>query len=183
MSSYLSRTVQGWVDSSRDMTKTVFTSPALVYAAIENGTVWDPSPKLGPLDITTSVQRALYAYITPFAWSLSAEDLGPFIANANDMTPQGTGCNAYDPTSAFRIDTDFDHGVLDATLVCDNGTPYWLVNIQRGKNPTYNKVQSGGAPPAIQTLPGISNLDGKKFGGLTKEDLVLRYALKFPHLF
>jgi hypothetical protein len=177
MSSFLSRTVQSWVYSASNMTKTVFSDPTLVYTAIVNGRAWNPSPKQGALDITASVQKALYAYVTPFAWSLSAADLGAFIATADNITPKGTGCKAYDPNSIDEY-TDFAPGVLAATLVCDGDTPYWLVNIKRGSNPALNKVQSGASPPEIQTLPGISSLDGTKFGGLTKEDLVLRYALQ-----
>lgn len=73
---------------------------------------------------------------------------------------------------------------MQDNLICDNGQAYWLVRVLRSNHDpsqcSTNPLSPGICPflpPTIKTLPGIPELDGDKFGGVTKEMLTLS-ALK-----
>lgn len=64
---------------------------------------------------------------------------------------------------------------MDNTKVCIDGRPYWIMAVDEPRN---GNCQAVGAltcstpRPILRIPPGLKELDGKKWGGITKEDLV-----------
>lgn len=64
---------------------------------------------------------------------------------------------------------------IEETKVCIDGKPYWLVAVNEPRNGQCEAMGFGTCPtprPTLRVPPGLKDLDGKKWGGLTKEDLV-----------
>lgn len=188
LASFLSETVQSWIDSAQTMAKHVFEEDALLgYYSFVNAKTWDPNAKVTPLDVTHDVQQSLYAYMMPIGWKLATEtEIGAFIATADGLNKNGNGCGDYDaPKDNGGTEIAFfDKNVMQDNFVCVDGTPYWLLNIQRTGKPknqcSTNFLSQGSCsftPPLVHSLPGVDQLDGNKFGGVTKEMLV-RSAVK-----
>ncbi|KAF2098318.1 hypothetical protein NA57DRAFT_57479 [Rhizodiscina lignyota] len=184
MSSFLSQTVQQWMNSTETMTKHIFEEDAVLgYYSFVNGKSWDPNSQVSALDVTQSVEQTLYAYMAPIGWKLAtSEEIGAFIATADELNKNGDGCGDYDkPTdNGGTVTANWDDDIMSKTLVCLDGTAYWLVNLQRSQKPrdqcSSTPAISPGVcsfvPPEVKMLPGVDQMDGQKWGGLTKEILV-----------
>lgn len=64
---------------------------------------------------------------------------------------------------------------IDHAKVCIDGKPYWIMGVEEPQNGQYQAMGMGNCStpgPSFKVLPGIKDLDGKNWGGLTKEGIV-----------
>lgn len=104
-----------------------------------------------------------------------------------------TGCAGWDPGNVADVGKALDDDDGVATFVCSADTdnaPFWIVNLLDERDPaceTRDKLDCGslllGVPPGMGKIDGSGRLTGD-WGGLTRDDLVVRYVftLSFPPL-
>jgi hypothetical protein len=115
-------------------------------------------------DIQKSIEQSIYALLIPKAWSLSNEGYHPFILDS------GVACTDGNPLPDYITDS-----TAHATSVCYQNLLYYFVSVSGD----YRDCQTGPCelPSCINNrftaLPGMSALDEKTYGGVSKTDLVI----------
>ena len=66
--------------------------------------------------------------------------------------------------------------VQDKTRVCVDGNSYFLVGASEPNRNCKKDGDIGGVCDPFKELPGMSQLDGRQWGGVTKEDIVIGYV-------
>ena len=123
-----------------------------------------------PIDdvvIQRMMSRALHAILIPVAWSLTPK-LGVAVIDAK------VPCSTINP-----LDTsDLTHEDAQKSWVCHKDNLYYLLGA-KGAPRTCNLLNTGGHsgqwdcyPNPFSLPPGLTDLNGEAWGGLTKEDFV-----------
>lgn len=118
-----------------------------------------------------SVESAIYAYLIPQAWSYSNEGISPFILDS------GFACGSVNPLPTYMTDADGD-----ATWYCDtdNNKMYYLMMVstdagEQAQTCTQEPCsgQEHCTPNKFTQPPGLSELDGKQYGGVVYHDFII----------
>jgi len=116
-------------------------------------------PLVSPADslnaLKSSIKTAYYGYAIPALWSVSGTY--PFVVDA------GYSCSGNTPNG--DIDDYMDSSNQSATFACVNGNSYYLASA------TGDSTGDGEGSPFVQP-PGLSQLDGNGWGGITVQELV-----------
>ncbi|KAG8530286.1 uncharacterized protein KY384_004788 [Bacidia gigantensis] len=141
-----------------------------LFGQISDGKVLESGYTLDESEVETAIEKAIYGYLVPRAWSLSNEDLHAVVVDS------GLPCTP--PVIAFPInlvDEKYISGDVQAkTSTCVDGISYYLVMASgSGLDCPENPVGFNPCPtkPLLQ-LPGEESLDGTHWGGLTHDDLI-----------
>ena len=116
--------------------------------------------------IQTIIEHAMFGMLIPQAWSLGNKGVTPFIMNSNKP------CSAKNPFPKYM-----SNQVGEETYVCVDNTLYYLLSAT-GKS--HDCIIGIGAESCtnneFSTPPGLTSLDGKAYGGVTKDELVNGYV-------
>ncbi|PYH83224.1 hypothetical protein BO82DRAFT_363423 [Aspergillus uvarum CBS 121591] len=115
-------------------------------------------------DITAMVEKAIFGLLIPLTWTLS-----PDTHKAVVVDSQST-CDTSNPLSSY-----ISSSVANSGYVCYNNNIYYLVDVVSLDRYCQSNSQDGQLcrDPTVNKLPGIGELDGSSWGGITVEDLVV----------
>jgi hypothetical protein len=153
-----------WYGALENMAKDLFngddTSVDRLQSLLSEGKMITGDPTVPLTSVETKIESAMYAYLIPQAWSLSNEEVYPFIVDS------GFDCAADNPLSQYIDDED-----AQTSWVCHENKLYYLMaakGASRSCGPENNCGNLNFSP-----VPGLLDMDGVKFGGVTKENIVL----------
>jgi hypothetical protein len=88
---------------------------------IANGKMLEPGNLVDDPTIKASVEKAIFAHLIPEAWSLSNEDINPFIVDAQ------VPCGTVNPPNVLQYLQTVDVG--NQNWVCTNGGLYYMFQV------------------------------------------------------
>lgn len=139
-----------------------------MYKTITQGKVYAATSQ-SEFDSRAALEKAFYSMLIPQAWRVSKEGVRAVVADT------GYFCQDDNP-----VDTDWvPDDVASGGKVCVDNKMYYLINT---KGPwkvcqTTAKDHEICTEHPVKALPGLGDLDGTNWQGITKEDLVVGYVL------
>ncbi|KAH8885958.1 glycoside hydrolase family 18 protein [Thozetella sp. PMI_491] len=166
-SDYMGQAVTAWGNISEESLKNLFSgsdeSINLLTTMISNGHLIEGSVDGGASFPTADVAKGFFAYAIATVWPLAGTHA--FILDS------GYGCGTVDPATEF-LTTD----VMHQTAGCYNGKLYYLVypkdDAKTCTDVCDKSCQTSCTHSKFSAPPGISTLDGSRFGGVTVSDLI-----------
>lgn len=156
----------------------------ILHDMITDGKVLEAGFQEDQLLVQQSIEKAIYGYLIPQAWPLSNKDLHPFVVYVPPfLPPTATARQAYtihsdaqapcgtvNPLSQWIDDKD-----ASPNFVCYNGNEYYLMSVSDLSASCTDGGDGMGTSCTDNTfypLPGVSDLDGNNWGGVTRDDFV-----------
>ncbi|KAJ5169297.1 uncharacterized protein N7500_002080 [Penicillium coprophilum] len=162
--SFVGVTMTSWKNMETSYLDSIFAGTSdsgleALYATINNGTIAAAMDRLDLAHTNTDVEKILYGQMISYAWSVSPDKARPFIWQSQDA------CDNETKTIPESAGVFVPNTVSALINVCYKGKMHYLLNAHQ---------KSGTGFPAT-ALPGGTRdtLDGKQFGGITIEDIVI----------
>jgi hypothetical protein len=175
-SDYMGQVVTGMGNATEMALQSLFDGkdPTLLTSLIANGQMiagsvrgvsTSPDVNAGGTTEATlqaSISKAIFAFSIPQLWSLAGTHA--FILDS------GYDCGTIDPESDY-----LDTGTMHDTAGCYSGKLYYVVYPSGGALDCSGSDGNAGAcvDQKFSTPPGITTLDGTRFGGVTVSDLIV----------
>ncbi|CAF9932295.1 MAG: hypothetical protein HETSPECPRED_008325 [Heterodermia speciosa] len=142
-------------------------SNTLLFTQIDEGKVLEAGFQQDDLMIQNAMEKAVYGYLIPQAWSLSNGQISPVVVDS------GAACGTIDPVKKY-ISVD----IGDASFVCYNNIIYYLVGASGLVDDCFgsaedNELCDSTLAPSLKALPGLGELDGNQWGGVLKDDFII----------
>ncbi|KAG8526406.1 uncharacterized protein KY384_000062 [Bacidia gigantensis] len=134
-----------------------------LHDLIDGGKCLQAGVLLDDVVVSEAISQAIFAYMIPQAWALSSRDIHPVVINT------GIDCGSDDKVDAKYLVA----GDAEKTKTCVNNKIYHVLSVS-GSGTVQGSSQFGPALPTFRTLevpPGLDALDGKQWGGLTKDNI------------
>lgn len=119
------------------------------------------------------IEKALYAYVIPEAWSLG--DSGPFILDAEVDCVNGKP----DISKNYKMEWLYEDRATNS-YYCYKGRGYYLVSARREKGQSCNELNPGDCDYAsFYPLYGVETMDGStdKWQGITTKNIINGYVM------
>ena len=174
LSNYLGQAITAWANVTSLTLDRLFDGKDenidRLYAIISDGKLMDGSGRsLGPFaisepDLEAAIARTFFSYAIPTAWAFSKHH--PFIIDS------GFNCDAVGLAIGL-----VDPYTMNHPSACHNGKLYYLATAE-GKSEECSCLQEKGCiwrctKAKFPSPPGLAALDGKSFGGVTVEDIII----------
>ena len=161
---------------------------SVLNGLMTNGSSAGVSSTTSPDQETNNFYMALVAISLPIAWAGTGVSgsgffwmTGKGLGDVNGDTDVTTCNGATNAASSIFNTMDFTNA--DDAFACDTATntPYWLAYIGRTCTKDVGHVGGWycGDNHIVYGPPGVANINGKNFGGLTLTNLLKRYLFFF----
>ncbi|KAL2204874.1 hypothetical protein CC79DRAFT_922150 [Sarocladium strictum] len=117
-------------------------------------------------ELRHQLERSIYAALIPVAWEISEQDISPFVLDSGMSCDDAGG-------DWGQNEGKFLSGVKDSGMACHGGRAYYLVGAKgscHGGSP-FEDPDTNDCDP-FSALPGVTSMDGKSWGGISREDIV-----------
>ncbi|ETS75025.1 hypothetical protein PFICI_13509 [Pestalotiopsis fici W106-1] len=160
-SAYMGQVIEGWEDITAKSLKKIFdgsdASLAVLDKLLANGALYPMGPDpTSDLDLFKNIRKSFFAYAIPILWFRAG--YYPFIIDS------GAACGTSNPITKYMTED-----VQRQTGVCYNNRIYFLAMVE-GDPQECTEVDCEDRKFAAPQ--GITSLDGKDYGGLTRDDIV-----------
>ncbi|PYI22706.1 hypothetical protein BO99DRAFT_429649 [Aspergillus violaceofuscus CBS 115571] len=161
--------VQVWYSTIDSMNESLFNGTSnsidILHDLVTDGKLLETSfDTPSDSDIAAMVEKAIFGLLIPLTWTLS-----PDTHNAVVVDSQST-CDTSNPLSSY-----ISSSVAKSGYVCYNNNIYYLVDVVSLDRYCQSNSQGGQLcrDPTVNKLPGVGELNGSSWGGVTVEDLVV----------
>jgi hypothetical protein len=160
--------ITAWYDTIKDVNSELFSGSKESLPQLTNmivGGKMMPGNLLDDEEIQQIIMKSTFGYLIPQAWRMSNNEFHPFILDSRSP------CSSSDnPFPELMSDND-----AKSSSVCYNNLRYFIMSTTGVSAVCVPRI--GCTKNKLSKLPGISKLDGKAFGGVTMDDLVIGYVL------